>query len=251
MLKQRVIPIQLLESGKLVKTRQFGGPISVGDPVSSSKIYTSQDADELLLINIGHDPKSFEDLIDNLKKVSLECFVPLTVGGGINTIGRALEVFENGADKIAVNSAGLSEPLFIRNLASEFGSQAIISSIDVKLIGKNYCVWDSKKKMMSKIELLEYLDIIQEMGAGEVFVQNVDRDGMVCGYDLDLAATILKNCSIPVLFGSGCKNFEDLRNLLNIGISAAVCGSIFNFGDNNPLRAKAFLKNHGLNVKSI
>lgn len=251
MLKRRIIPVELLKSGRLVKTIGFSGGRDVGDPIKSSKVYSDQDADELILLQIDRDCRSIETLSNVVSKVAEHCFVPLTVGGGISRIEDASRLFEAGADKILLNSIVYSKLDLIIDIAHKFGRQAIVIGIDVRLENGSYVLYSNCGKTRQNVELFNHIRNVIKAGAGELIFQVIDRDGMMQGYDLDLMRMVTSISTVPVIACSGAGNFIHLKEAFETGVEAVACGSLFNFGDNNPLRAKAFLKNYGIPLKKI
>jgi len=251
MLKKRIIPIQLLLKGRLVKTKKFRDPRDVGNPVMSSKVYSSQDADELILLNVDRAADSVDVLVSTVKDIARECFVPFSVGGGINSLNDAKKLFAAGADKIIINSVTFSNPAAVTEIAEFAGSQAVVVGIDVKFIDNLYVVFSNNSKIAESVSLSEHIRTMIRLGAGEIFIQSIDRDGEMQGYDINLLKTVLSESSVPVIAAGGAGNFGHLDQALKAGVNAVACGSLFNFGDNNPLRAKAFLKNLGNPLKRI
>ena len=255
MLKKRIIPVQLLIEGRLVKTTRFGEYRDVGDPVKSSAVYNSQQADELVFLNIDRDRRSVKPLKQILEKVSEECFMPLAVGGGISSIEDASFLIQNGADKIVLNSAIYERRGLISDVAARFGTQACVVGIDA--------AWDQRLRRYvpcsncgrTQHEDLDLQELVRDCelgGAGEIFIQSIDRDGTMAGYDLELIRRVMEATVVPVIAGGGSGNYEHLRQaFLDTGVSALACGSIFNFSDSNPMRAKSFLSNYGLNFKKV
>jgi len=251
MLKRRIIPVELLLDGRLVKTRAFSAPRDVGDPVKSSKVYSDQDADELLLLHINRDERRVATLIDVVEQIAEYCFVPLTVGGGITTVEEAALLFDAGADKVLVNSIAYSEPQTLAAIAERYGSQAVVVGIDVRSEGDAYVLYSDCGRRREVATLDEHMATVATSGAGELMVQSIDRDGVMGGYDLDLLRQVMACSSLPVIAASGAGNFMHLKEVFDAGVDAAACGSLFNFGDNNPLRAKAFLKNYLVPLKRV
>jgi len=251
MLKRRIIPIELYSSGRLVKTKQFLLPRDVGHPVKSSQVYSDQNADELVLLNIeGHRTidKKFSGIISQISKSS---FIPLTVGGGIRTLGDANLCFESGADKIILTSAVYTTPDLIECLAKKFGTQAVVIGIDVrKLDSGDYGLFSECGTKLEQLSLEVHISNIVASGAGEIFIQSIDRDGTMTGYDLILLSRVVASSCVPVIIAGGAGHFFDMLKAFEIGADAVACGSLFNFGDNNPIRAKAFLKNHSIPLRS-
>ena len=251
MLKKRIIPIQLLSKGRLVKTKKFSNPRDVGDPVMSSKVYSDQDADELLLLHIDKFNNSIEVLLETVEKISKECFVPFSVGGGISCVEDAERLFFAGADKVVLNSITHINPNVIREISDLAGIQAVVACIDVKIINKDYSIYSERNKIENKTTLRDHINKLIDNGVGEIIIQSIDRDGNMNGYDLNLLKQVNVLSTVPVIAAGGAGNFEDLRDAFEVGVSAVACGSLFNFGDNNPLRAKSFLKNYKVPLKLI
>lgn len=251
MLKRRIIPIELLSGNRLIKTRAFGDARDVGDPVKSSKVYSDQDADELILLQIDREDRDFGVLVATVEAIAEQCFVPFTVGGGISTVADAARLFFAGADKVVVNSAAYADYGLISEICHSYGSQAIVAGIDVKLTDGKYVLHSNCGRKAETCSIEEHITNLVEAGAGELFVQRIDFDGKMQGYDNDLLKMVLQICPLPVITAAGAGNFMHLKDAFELGASAAACGSLFNFGDNNPLRAKAFLKNYGIPLKRI
>jgi len=251
MLKRRIIPIELLSDGRLVKTRRFADARDVGDPVQSSKVYSDQDADELMLIQIDRRARKIDVLVDVVSSVAENCFVPLTAGGGISRTEDASRLFEAGADKVVLNSAVFRDPELVSEIAEIFGRQAIVVSIDVIVDGGNYTLYSDCGRRREFVSLEQHVATAIAAGAGELMIQSIDRDGVMEGYDLELLRRVIHESSVPIIAASGAGNFLHLKQAIDIGADAVACGSLFNFGDNNPLRARAFLKNFGIPLKRV
>lgn len=251
MLKRRIIPIELLSNGRLVKTQRFEAPRDVGDPVKSSQVYSDQDADELVLLQIDRDGRSIYALVNVVARIAEHCFVPLTAGGGIGELKDAARLFEAGADKVVVNSTAYRSPAILTAIADRYGRQAAVVGIDVRLEDGTYFLYSDCGRSREAASLEEHIAAVIAAGAGELMVQSIDRDGVMQGYDLDLLRRVIAVSTVPVIAAAGAGNFLHLKEAFDIGSDAAACGSLFNFGDNNPLRAKAFLKNYGIPLKRV
>jgi cyclase len=251
MLKRRIIPIELLSVDRLVKTVVFDRPRDVGDPVKSSKVYSDQDADELVLLSIDRESRSIHGLVDIVKRIAEHCFVPFTVGGGIAKIEEAELLFSAGADKVLINSRAYTDPILISSIAQRYGKQAVVVGIDVRIDQGSYSLYSCGGRKIESVNLQEHIDSVVRAGAGELLVQSIDRDGVMEGYDINLLKQVIARSPIPVIAAGGAGHFLHLKEAFDVGADAAACGSLFNFGDNNPLRAKAFLKNHGIPLKWI
>lgn len=254
MLKKRIIPVQLLLGDRLVKTKKFASYLDVGNPLKSSKIYNDSDADELVFLNIERKNRSIDPLLNILQEVSKVCFMPLAVGGGIKKIDEIKTLFRNGADKVILNSIVYNNYDFLKKVSQTFGKQSIIISIDAKQsTAKNeYDLFSNCGTKKEKVSLIDHLRYCENSGAGEIFINSIDQDGMMKGYDINLIDKIAKNCNLPVIACGGAGNFNHMREVFEkTNISALACGSLFNFGDNNPIRAKSFLQNYNLNFKIV
>ena len=251
MLKTRIIPVLLLKNGRMVKGRQFKDFRDVGDPVSAARIYNAQNADELVFLDIDASVEKRTTLVDIIERVSRECFMPLSVGGGISSLDHIRSLLKAGADKVVITTAAVENPGLIREAATMFGSQCIVVGIDVKRdpSGRLH-VYTHSGKVWTPVVLLEHLRNMEVLGAGEVLLNSIDHDGMMQGYDLDLASEVSKATHLPVILSGGAGDFQHLVDAITkAGVHAVACASIFHFGDNNPIRARSFLKNHGILVK--
>lgn len=254
MLKKRIIPIQLLLNGRLVKTRKFGEWRDVGDPVKSSGVYNSQNADELVFLNIARDHRTIDMLREVIETVSEVSFMPIAMGGGIGSAADAAELIRTGADKVVVNSIAYHDLDVITRTADQFGNQAVIVSIDARWHGDGgrYRLYSDCGRAAQNVGLAEHIGRCIDAGAGEIMIQSIDRDGTMEGYDVELVRQAMAAATVPVIAAGGSGNYHHLRDLFTeTDVSAAACGSLFNFSDSNPIRAKAFLTNHGLSFKIV
>ncbi|HEV2145979.1 MAG TPA: imidazole glycerol phosphate synthase cyclase subunit [Longimicrobiaceae bacterium] len=254
MLKRRIIPIQLLVGGRLVKTVRFGAYRDVGDPVASSKVYNAQNADELVFLNIDREDRSVAPMLRLLERVSEEVFMPLALGGGIRSVDDASRLIRAGADKVVVNSAVYRDPDVLRGIADRFGAQAVVVGIDVRRNAESgrYVPYSDCGRRREEVGLDEHVERVVEHGAGEILVNSIDRDGTMEGYDLELIRRVVERSPAPVIGCGGAGHYNHLKEgFLEAGASALACGSLFNFGDNNPIRAKAFLTNYGIPFKVV
>ena len=252
MLKRRIIPVELLANGRLVKSVGFGAYRDVGDPVKSSKVYSDQDADELLILNVVRGPDAVSLLAAQLRRIARECFVPITAGGGIRSIEDATLLFEAGADKVSVCTAAFHDLPLLEQIATRYGSQALVVCIDVRRLADGTLVLMSDCGTQAQAEDLgAHLRKVADAGAGEILIQSIGRDGTMVGYDLPLIHQVCVTTALPVIALGGAGQIIHLKDAFDQGAEAAACGSLFNFGDNNPLRAKALLKNYDVPLKKI
>jgi cyclase len=247
MLKKRVIPALLIKDNLLVKTKKFKSPRSIGSIIEAVKLYDLREVDELVLLDISNIKKNNEPNYSTIAEVSKECFVPFCVGGGINEINTIYKVLNSGADKVSINTQAIHNPKFIKEAAKEFGSQCIVVSIDYYKEGKNFFL---KNNLEKKYYIDEYVDIIQDMGAGEIILTCVDKDGTKDGFDYETIKRIKKKTSIPIIASGGAGEYEHmLKAFKYCNVDAVLASSIFCFSDKTPKNAKIFLKKNGINVR--
>lgn len=254
MLKKRIIPVQLLLNNRLVKTKGFDSYRDVGDPVASSKVYNSQLADELVFLNIERDAnrRSIHDLVRLIDAVSEVCFMPLALGGGICTIEDAATLIRSGADKVVVNSVAYRDPDLLREISDRFGAQALVVSVDVRKEGSQYVLFSNCGHKREAVSLVDHIRAVVKAGAGEILLNSIDRDGAMGGYDIELIQAASQVAKLPLIACGGAGNYYHmLEAFQKTSASALACGSLFNFTDSNPIRAKAFLGNYGIPFKVV
>ncbi|MBZ0067399.1 MAG: imidazole glycerol phosphate synthase cyclase subunit [Thiobacillus sp.] len=252
MLKRRIIPILLLMNGRLVKSVHFGEWRDVGDPVKSAAVYNSQYADELIFLNIARDDASVKPLAELLHRISEACFMPLSVGGGVCSFEDAAFLIQNGADKVVINSAAYSHLDLISRVADRFGKQAVVIGVDAKRHDGGYQAVSHGATRVETVSIEEHLHACEAAGAGEFLIQSVDQDGTMEGFDLPLLRLACSVATVPVIGCGGSGQYNHLKAaFLETDVSALACGSLFNFSDSNPMRAKAFLSNYGLQFKVV
>lgn len=252
MLKRRIIPLLLLLKGRLVKSIRFDHWRDVGDPVKSSAVYNAQSADELIFLNIARDQLAVQPLAELMQKISEECFMPLSVGGGIRSFEDAAYLIQHGADRVVINSVAYRDHELVSRIADRFGTQAVVVAIDAKRAKDAYITLSSGATQVEGISLEEHIRVCEIAGAGEFLIQSVDQDGSMEGFDLPLLRLACSATRVPVIGCGGSGQYVHLKEaFLETEVSALACGSLFNFSDSNPLRAKAFLSNYGLPFKVV
>lgn len=255
LIKKRIVPLLLLNNGRLVKGQQFDNYRDVGDPVKSAGVYNSQTADELIILNIGDQRGNIEPLLNALDGLTQNCFMPLSVGGGIRTLQDGVELLKRGADKIVLNSACYESLEIISELSSKYGSQAVVCSIDVRADSKyedGYRLYSQLGKVPQTKTLSQHINDVITAGAGEIMIQSIDNDGSMAGMDIMLTNKVMAYASVPVLIGGGAGNYQHLLEVfLQSDVSGVVCGSLFNFSDSNPVRARSYLLNYDLPFKLV
>tara|TARA_E500000331_G_scaffold358610_1_gene427478 strand:- start:12104 stop:12877 length:774 start_codon:yes stop_codon:yes gene_type:complete len=256
MLKKRIIPVLLLSKGRMVKGKNFKDFRDTGKPNSAVRIYSSQDTDELVFLDIEasrNAKNNQDDLINVVNSAAEECFMPLAAGGGVNSINKIRELIHAGADKVVINTAAIEDPDLIIRAAEQFGNQCIIAGVDYKkdMNGKDK-VWIKSGTISTGIDPVEHAINLVKLGVGEIFLNSIDRDGMMNGFDMITANNVSKAVSIPVIVCGGAGNFMHLADLLGeTEASAAACASLFHFGDNSPIRARSYLKNLNIPMRNL
>ena len=227
----RIIPVLLLKNAGLVKSVKFDNPKYVGDPLNAVKIFNDKEVDELVFLDITATAENRQPPLAFLEKVAGECFMPLCYGGGIRSLEAIKAVLKVGVEKIAVNSYAVENPAFVQQAAERFGSSTIVVSIDVKksFWGK-YEVYTKGGKVNTGLDPLKLAVQMDKMGAGELLVNSIDRDGTMQGYDIDLLNKITGEVSMPVIACGGAGSLDDLKAAVEIGgASAVAAGSMFVF----------------------
>lgn len=249
-LKNRIIPCLDVKNGRVVKGVNFENLVDAGDPVAQAKFYYEQGADELCFLDIAATDEGRGVMLDMVKKVAAVCFIPFTVGGGIKSIEDFSDLLKCGADKISVNSAAIKNPDLITQASKKFGAQAVVVAIDAKKNDEgNYEIFTHGGKKPTGIDAIQWAKKAEELGAGELLVTSMDRDGTKSGYDLELIKKITAEVSIPVIASGGVGNLEHLAQGLKAGASAVLAASIFHFKTHSIKEAKEFLAEQNIPVR--
>lgn len=249
MLKKRIVPILLWSEGRLVKSKQFSELRTVGHTVKTLSMLSDQDADELLILRIDGQPISEGTFLCEIKESSERIQVPLAVGGGVACAADANLVFEHGADKVVINSICYRDPDSVTDLVSIFGGQSVSACVDFISAQDGYSLYSSGKLIPHSLTLEAHCRNLEALGVGEIILQSVNRDGMREGFDLATLNSVLSLVRTPIIAAGGAGNYDHLRQALTLGVDAVACGSLFVLGDNNPVRAKSFLRNRGVTVR--
>jgi cyclase len=227
MLRARVMPCLLLKNAALVKTIQFRDPSYVGDPINAIRIYNEREVDELIVLDISATPERKPPPFAILRDVASECFMPLCYGGGVRTLADAERIYTLGIEKVAINTHAAERPAFVTELAGRFGSQSVVVAIDVALSPTGgYEVFIRGGRESIGREPADYARQIQDLGAGEIVLTSIDRDGTMSGYDIDLIRRVTAAVSVPVIACGGAGQLQDLRAAVDGGASAAAAGSL-------------------------
>ncbi len=251
MLKVRIIPTLLWKDVGLVKGVGFDSWRRVGTVLPSIKVYNTREVDELILLDITATDSRREPDYEAIETLAAECFVPLTFGGGIRSVGIIRNVLKAGADKVAINSAAYENAAIVSEGADLFGSQCIVASIDFKHEpdGSLQCYSHSGKKPTGKDPVV-WAKKMADAGAGEILLTSIERDGSMLGYDLEILRRVSDSVSIPVIASGGAGNYEHMYQALHEGRATAVAAAaIFHFTEQTPLEAKAYLAERGVPVR--
>lgn len=231
MLRTRVIPCLLLKNEGLVKTVKFKHPKYVGDPINAVKIFNEKEVDELIFLDITATVENRRPPVNLISQIASECFMPFCYGGGIKSVEEIAELFKLGVEKVSINSQAVANPSLIKRASELFGNQSIVVSIDVKknLFGK-YRVFTHGGRKSTKLDPIDFAVQMEEMGAGEIFLNSIDLDGTQQGYDLELIRKVSESVTIPVIACGGAGSLDDFAAAVKKGGASAVsAGSFFVF----------------------
>ncbi len=230
MLRTRVMPVLLVDNRQLVKTRKFSSPRYIGDPINTIKIFNDKEVDEVIVLDIGASKAKKEPDYDYLDKLASQCFMPLSYGGGIYTAEQAYKLLNSGIEKIILNKAAVEAPHLITEIAAKVGSQSVVVSIDIK---EN---WFGRQRVCTlggrhatTLVPAEWAQKVVALGAGEIFLNSIDRDGTRRGYDLNLIKAVATSVSVPLVVCGGANSLMDFRQAVNSGATAVAAGSLFVF----------------------
>ena len=249
--RARVIPCLDVADGRVVKGVNFVELRDAGDPVEQARAYDAAGADELCFLDIGASHEGRGTILDVVRRTAAVCFMPLTVGGGVRTADDARALLLAGADKVAVNSAAVERPELVADIAERFGSQCCVASVDARRSGEGWEVFTHGGRRATGIDAIAHALKLAELGAGELLVTSMDRDGTRSGYDLDLIRAISDRVSVPVVASGGVGGLDDLVAGIRDGhASAVLAASIFHFGQASIGDAHAALAAAGIPVRS-
>jgi cyclase len=250
MLARRIIPCLDVANGRVVKGTNFVQLRDAGDPVEQAAAYDAQGADEICNLDISAAPEGRSTLVDVVARTADQVFAPLTVGGGVRSVADAERLLLAGADKIAVNTAAIRTPELVAEIAARFGNQAIVVAIDAKRRPGGWEVYSHGGRTPEGLDALAWCRRVAELGAGELLVTSMDRDGTGAGYDVELVRAIATSVTVPVIASGGVGELAHLADGLDAGADAVLAASIFHFGQHTIGEAKAFLAARGIAVRS-
>ncbi len=250
MLAKRIIPCLDVKDGRVVKGKNFEGLKDVDDPVKLASYYSSCGADELVFYDITASFEGRKLFSDILKRVAENVFIPLTVGGGINTLEDFDRVLRCGADKVSVNSGAINDRSIISRAAKKYGNQCVVLSMDVKRVDGNFKVFSHGGRIETDIDAVEWAQFGENNGAGELVVNSIDTDGVKGGFDIEMLKAICDVVNIPVIASGGAGGIEHFIELFeNVNVDAGLGASIFHYGETDIKELKNALKKEGIEVR--
>ncbi|GAB0057824.1 Imidazole glycerol phosphate synthase subunit HisF [Candidatus Magnetaquicoccaceae bacterium FCR-1] len=257
MLAKRIIPCLDVREGRVVKGVQFVNLIDAGDPVEAARRYDEEGADELTFLDITASHENRDTILDVVRRTAEQVFIPLTVGGGVRVNEDIRRLLKAGADKVGINTAAVFRPEFVREAANQFGSQCIVVAIDAKCVARDEAgrplrweIFTHGGRKPTGLDAVNWATRMEELGAGEILLTSMDRDGSKNGYDLDLTRAIADSVTIPVIASGGVGTMEHLLEGLREGHADAVlAASIFHFRQHTIPEVKGYLRENGVEVR--
>ena len=250
-MKKRIIPCLDVNKGRVVKGINFINLVDAGDPAEQAKIYYDGGADEICFLDITASHENRSTMLDVVKKTTEKCFVPITVGGGVRTKEDIKNLLGAGADKVSINTAAVTNENLVKEGAGIFGSQCIVVAVDAKKVNNNkWEVFTHGGRKSTGKDVLKFVQKMESLGAGEILLTSMDRDGTKKGYDLDLTKKVSNLVNIPVIASGGVGSLEHLYQGIKIGkANAVLAASIFHFGEHTILAAKQYLDSKNIPVR--
>ena len=249
MLKTRVIPVILVRNGMMVKGSGFDSWRQVGSPLQAARVHDRREVDELVILDIGATPSGAPPDWEQISELADACFMPLTVGGGVCSCDDIRRLLLLGADKAAINTAAVERPALISEAAEKFGRQCVTVSIDVSCANGRPEVVTRCGKMRTGLDPVAWAVNAAERGAGEILLGSVERDGAMCGYDLEMVRAVSSAVDIPVVAVGGCGGADDMVRVIGAGAHAAAAGAVFQFTEATPKAAKQRMLQKGIAVR--
>tara|TARA_B110000008_G_scaffold263503_1_gene286931 strand:+ start:206 stop:958 length:753 start_codon:yes stop_codon:yes gene_type:complete len=249
MLKNRIIPCLDVKNGRVVKGINFVNLKDAGDPVEQAKIYSDGGADEICFLDITASNENRDTIYDVVERTSKNCFVPLTVGGGVKSIEDINKLLNCGADKVSINTAAVQNVKVVEESSKKFGSQCIVVAIDAKKNGDMWEIFTHGGRNSTGINAIEFASKMENCGAGELLVTSMDKDGTQSGYDIELMKQISSNVNIPVIASGGVGTLDHLAEGIKSGASAVLAASIFHYGTFSVKQAKQYLASKDIPVR--
>ena len=255
-LSVRIIPCLDVTDGRVVKGINFVNLVDAGDPTELAKTYNQEGADELTFLDISASSSGRETTLEVVQRTAEAVFIPLTVGGGIRSVEDVDRLLRAGADKISINTAAIKRPELISEIASNFGSQVLVLSVDARRINKNNKNNDNKYEVTTHggresagINAIDWIKQACDLGVGEILLNSMDADGTQAGYDLEMISDVRAICPVPLIASGGAGKLEDFASALDVGADALLAASVFHFGTFRISDVKKYLKERGYNVR--
>ena len=250
MLKIRIIPCLDVKDGRVVKGINVIDLIDAGDPIAQAEYYSKNGADEICFLDIGASIEKRSTIIDVVENTAEKVFIPLTVGGGIRSVENIRDLLNAGADKISINTAGILNESLISESSNKFGSQCIVAAVDVKKKNSGWEVYSHGGTKKTGMDALEWLKKLQSLGAGEILLTSMDKDGTKSGFDLDLLKTASETLSVPIIASGGVGNLKHFKEGVTIGgADALLAASVFHFNEYSISMVKKYLKKENIRVR--
>lgn len=250
MLAKRIIPCLDVTAGRVVKGVNFVGLRDAGDPVEVARRYNAQGADEIAFLDITATSDDRRTMIDIIERVADEVFIPLTVGGGVRSPEDVRALLNAGADKVSINSAAVANPQLVADCAFRFGAQAIVVAVDAKRVGERWEVFTHGGRHTTGLDAVAWASRMAELGAGEILLTSMDRDGTRAGFDLELTRAVADAVPCPVIASGGVGTLQHLADGIRVGgADAVLAASIFHYGTHSVPQAKKFLAEQGIEVR--
>jgi cyclase len=250
MLKPRIIPCLDVKDGRVVKGINFVDLRDAGDPVEQARVYDAQGADEVCFLDITASHENRDTLFDVVARTAQECFMPLTVGGGVRSVDDVRKLLLAGADKVAINTAAVDRPELVREAAQKFGSQCIVVAVDAKAVNGSWQIFTRGGRTATGIAALDWARKMADLGAGEILLTSMDRDGTKMGFDLALTRAVADAVPSPVSASGGVGGLQHLvEGVRDAHASAVLAASIFHYGEFTIGDAKAYMADHGVPVR--
>jgi cyclase len=249
MLARRIIPCLDVAGGRVVKGVHFASLRDAGDPVEQAARYDAQGADELVFLDISATHEARQTTLEMVGRVAESIFIPFTVGGGIRAVADAGAALRAGADKVSVNTAAVRDPSLVSRLAESFGTQCIVAAVDVKRSGDRLAVMVNGGREETPLEAIDWIRRLETLGAGEILLTSMDRDGTGAGYDLPLITAASGAVSIPVIASGGAGRLEHLAEAFEAGAHGVLAATIFHFQGSTLPEARAYLRERGYPVR--
>ena len=246
---KRIIPCLDVKDGRVVKGINFVGLRDAGDPVEVARRYNDEGADELTFLDITASHENRKTIVDVVRDVAKEVFIPLTVGGGIRTLDDIYSLLNVGCDKVSINSSAVKNPDFIDEASKRFGSSTIVVAVDVKFVDGDYYVFINGGRVKTDKKAIPWIKEVYQRGAGEILLTSMDTDGTKSGFDLKITREASKSVDIPIIASGGAGTMEHIRDAFKNGADASLAASIFHFREIEISKLKSYLIEEGIPVR--